>query len=89
MKGLVSKSRRTMNAPIIKYESSRGKYKVFMVGRQPVIQAKRDDSPFYIRQSILVDGVDDLKDLFITIASVLNQIYDTDDFSTTDDQATP
>jgi hypothetical protein len=61
-------------------ESSRGKYHVFMVEKLPVIEAKKDDSPFYLRQSILMEDVEDLKNLFIAIASVLNQIYDTDEF---------
>ena len=65
----------------IKVESSRGKYHVFMVGRQPVIEAKKDDSPFYLRQDILMENIEDLKDLFITIASLLNQVYGTDEFT--------
>jgi hypothetical protein len=62
-------------------ESERGKYKVRVVGNKVIVEAKKDDSPYYVPQSIFVEGINDLKDLFIVIASVLNQIYDTDQFN--------
>jgi len=61
-------------------KSERGKYRVYVAEKKPIIEAKKDDSPFYIIQPIFMENVDDLKDLFVAIASVLNQIYDTDEF---------
>jgi hypothetical protein len=65
---------------MLTYESSRGKYHVLVVGDNIVIEAKKEDSPYYIKQSVFIENINDLKDLFVTIASVLNQIYDTDEF---------
>ena len=55
-----------------KYESKRGKYRVEVSDGKPVIEIYGSPS------SLPVQSVDDLKDLFIVIASVLNQIYDND-----------
>jgi hypothetical protein len=59
-------------------ESSRGKYHVLISAGQVVIEAKKEDSPYYVKQSVFIENVEDLKDLFVTIASVLNQVYDSD-----------
>jgi len=56
-----------------KYESGRGRFHV-SVEDKPVIEFA--DSKFTL------DSVEDLIDLFVTIASVLNQIYDDDKFPT-------
>lgn len=61
-------------------EASRGKYRVFIAAGQPVIEARKEDSPYYVRQPVFIENVEDLKDLFVAIASVLNQIYETDQF---------
>jgi hypothetical protein len=63
------------------FEAERGKYKVRAVGNKVVVEAKKDDSPYYVPQSIFIENISDLKDLFIAIASVLNQIYGTDQFN--------
>jgi hypothetical protein len=55
-------------------ESERGKYKVQIVVGQPQIFARKDDSPFYIPQRVFMENVDDLKDLFTCIGSVLDQV---------------
>jgi hypothetical protein len=62
------------------YESSRGKYHVLAIGNNVLVEARKEDSPFYIKQSVLIENIEDLKDLFVTIASVLNQAYATDQF---------
>ena len=63
-----------------KHESSRGKYHVFIVSGIPIIEARKEDSPYYVKQSVFIENVEDLKDLFVAIASVLNQVYDSDKF---------
>lgn len=64
-----------------KYEACRGKYRVFLVeGQSPVIEAKKEDSVYYVKQPVFIEGVDDLLDLFVSLASLLKQIYDTDQF---------
>jgi hypothetical protein len=68
-----------MNPKIV--EAERGKYRVRTVGNKVIVEAKKDDSPYYVPQSIFIEGINDLKDLFVTIASVLNQIYGTDQFN--------
>lgn len=56
-----------------KYESKRGRFHV-SVDDKPIIEFS--DNKF------VLDNVEDLIDLFVTIASVLNQIYDNDKFPT-------
>lgn len=68
---------KAMKPPV---ESIRGKYRVVLAANQPIIEAKKEDSPYYVRQSIYIENVEDLKDLFIAIGSVLNKIYGTDQF---------
>ncbi len=64
-----------------RYESSRGKYRVVVVkGHPPTIAAKKEDSPYYVPQNVFIENAQDLVDLFVCIASVLNQIYETDRF---------
>ena len=68
-----TKSRKAMEA---RYESRRGKYRAVIVDNKPSIE--------------LIDGtivhsletIKDLLDLFVAVASVLNQIYDDDKFPT-------
>ena len=57
------------------YESERGKYHVIVVGDNVVIEAKKEDSPYYVKQNIFIENIEDLRDLFVTIGSVLNQAY--------------
>lgn len=63
-----------------KVEASRGKYHVIVAVGKPIIEARKEDSTFYVPQPLFIENVDDLKDLFIAIASVLNQIYGTNQF---------
>lgn len=65
---------------IPRYEALRGKYHVLLVGNGVVIEARKEDSPYYVKQNIFIENKEDLKDLFVAIASVLNQAYDTDEF---------
>lgn len=65
-----------------KHEASRGKYHVLVVGENVVVEAKKEDSNYYVKQPIFIENTNDLIDLFVTIASVLNQIYDDDRFPT-------
>jgi hypothetical protein len=65
-------------------ESTRGKYRVTYNPVAPeseqVTISVRTISGTYVQQSIPINSLEDLKDLFITTASVLNLIYDNDNF---------
>lgn len=73
-----------MENPLKNCEAGRGKYRVSFSPHAPIRKIikieTRDSDGKYIDQLVDIDGVEDLKDLFISIASVLNQIYDTDYF---------
>ena len=56
-----------------KYESQRGKYRVEVDGENAVIEILG-------KQTLQLEDRHDLIDLFVVIASVLNQIYDDDHF---------
>jgi len=61
-------------------EAERGKYRVLVSCGIPIIEARKEDSPFYVKQIIFIENVEDLKNLFVAIGSVLNQIYGSDEF---------
>lgn len=61
-------------------EAERGKYRVLVSCGIPIIEARKEDSPYYVKQSVFIENVEDLKNLFIAIASVLNQIYGGEEF---------
>jgi hypothetical protein len=55
-------------------ECERGKYKVQIVVGQPQIFAKKDDSPYFVPQHVFIENIEDLRDLFTCIGSVLDQV---------------
>jgi len=61
-------------------EAERGKYRVLVSCGIPIIEARKEDSPFYVKQIIFIENVEDLKNLFVAIGSVLNKIYGSDEF---------
>lgn len=58
-----------------KYECTYGKYRVFVVSGLPIIEAKKEDSIYSVRQPIFIENINDLEDLFVAISSVINQIH--------------
>jgi hypothetical protein len=60
------------------YQSEAGKYRVTVSVGRPTIEARREDSPFYVKQSLFIENVIDLENLFIAIGSVLDQVHNED-----------
>jgi hypothetical protein len=56
------------------YQSEVGKYRVIVSMGITVIEARKEDSPYYVKQSVLIENTKDLEDLFVAIGSVLDQV---------------
>lgn len=56
-------------------ESEVGNYRVEVHGEHVRILARKSDSPYFVPQSILVESINDLRDLYIAIGLVLNEYH--------------